>query len=180
MCVDMDLTKQNICLQCRRPGFDSWVRKIPWRREWQPTPVFLPGESHGERSLAGYSPRGRKTKPPPPWPFPASLVFPRLPFWQWRLGQQERRAACWDLIFTFLLLVILNSIVQSYSHSGHAFMQFSLLLLFFFFFKGCVGRYELTQLQLTQLQNFLVPLLSKFGQIVNKKFFPGRVVFCWK
>ena len=33
-------------------GFDSWVRKIPWRRKWQPTPVFLPGESHGQRSLA--------------------------------------------------------------------------------------------------------------------------------
>ena len=35
-------------------------RKIPWRRNWQPTPVFLPGESHGRRSLVGYSPRGRK------------------------------------------------------------------------------------------------------------------------
>ena len=38
-----------------RCGFDPWVRKIPWRRKWQPTPVFLPGESHGQRSLAGYS-----------------------------------------------------------------------------------------------------------------------------
>ena len=35
-------------------GFDPWVREIPWRRAWQPTPVFLPGESHGQRSLAGY------------------------------------------------------------------------------------------------------------------------------
>ena len=32
----------NVCLQCRRPGFNPWVRKIPWRRKWQPTPVFLP------------------------------------------------------------------------------------------------------------------------------------------
>ena len=40
-----------ICLQCRWPGFNSWVRKIPWRREWQPTPVLLPGECHGQRSL---------------------------------------------------------------------------------------------------------------------------------
>ena len=40
--------------------FDPWVGKIPWRRKWQPTPVFLPGESHGGRSLVGYSPRGRK------------------------------------------------------------------------------------------------------------------------
>ena len=44
-----------ICLQCRTPKFDPWVGKIPWRREWLPTLVFLPGESHGERSLAGYS-----------------------------------------------------------------------------------------------------------------------------
>ena len=42
-----------ICLQCRRPGFDPWVRKIPWRRKWQPTLVFLPGEFHGQRSLHG-------------------------------------------------------------------------------------------------------------------------------
>ena len=42
------------------PGFKTWVRKIPWRRAWQPTPVFLPGESHGQRSLEGYSLRGCK------------------------------------------------------------------------------------------------------------------------
>ena len=38
--------------------FNSWIGKIPWRRKWQPTPVFLPGEFHGQRSLAGYSPWG--------------------------------------------------------------------------------------------------------------------------
>ena len=43
-------------MKCRRPGFDPWVGKIPWRRAWQPTPVFLPGEAHGQRGLAGYSP----------------------------------------------------------------------------------------------------------------------------
>ena len=42
-------------------GFDPWVGKIPWRRAWQPTPVFLPGQSHGQRSLAGYDgPQGCK------------------------------------------------------------------------------------------------------------------------
>ena len=46
----------NICLQRGRHGFDPWVGKIPWRREWQPTPVFLPGDSHGWRNLAGDSP----------------------------------------------------------------------------------------------------------------------------
>ena len=44
----------------RRPGFDPWVRKIPWRRKWQPTPVLLPRKSHGQRSLVGYSLWGRK------------------------------------------------------------------------------------------------------------------------
>ena len=42
------------------PRFDPWVNKIPWRREWQPNPIFLPGKSHGQRSLAGFSPRGHK------------------------------------------------------------------------------------------------------------------------
>ena len=43
-----------------RPGFDPWVRKILWRQARQPTPVFLPGESQGQRGLVGYSPRDRK------------------------------------------------------------------------------------------------------------------------
>ena len=41
-------------------GFDPWVGKIPCRREWQPTPAFWPVESHGQRSLVGYSPWGRR------------------------------------------------------------------------------------------------------------------------
>ena len=44
--------------QCRKFGFDPWVRKISWRRKWQPTPVFLLGEFHGQRNLVGYSPQG--------------------------------------------------------------------------------------------------------------------------
>ena len=47
-------------LQCRRPRFHPWVGKIPWRRKWQYTPVLLPGKSHGQRSLVGYSLWGRK------------------------------------------------------------------------------------------------------------------------
>ena len=47
-------------LQCRRCGFDPWVRKIPWRGKWQPNPVSLPGESHGQRSLEGYTPWAHK------------------------------------------------------------------------------------------------------------------------
>ena len=51
--------KEPTC-QCRRPVFDLWVGKIPWRSKGQPTPVFLPGESHGQRNLVGYSPWGCK------------------------------------------------------------------------------------------------------------------------
>ena len=48
------------CLQCGRPGFDPRVGKISWRREWQPTPVCLPREFHGQKGLEGYHPRGLK------------------------------------------------------------------------------------------------------------------------
>ena len=49
-----------ICLQCRRHRFYPCVWTIPWRRRWQSSPVFLPGESHGQRSQVGYSPWGPK------------------------------------------------------------------------------------------------------------------------
>ena len=51
--------KESAC-QCRRGRFNLWVGKIPWRRKWQPTPVILPGKSHGQRSLTDYIPWGRK------------------------------------------------------------------------------------------------------------------------
>ena len=51
---------KNLPANSLRHGFDPWDGKIPWRREWQPTLVFLPGKSHGWRSLVGYSPQGRK------------------------------------------------------------------------------------------------------------------------
>ena len=50
-----------ICTQCGRLGFDPWVRKIPWGREWLSTPVFLPGEFHGQSSWAGYCHRESHT-----------------------------------------------------------------------------------------------------------------------
>ena len=52
-------SKESTC-QCRRHRFDPWVGKIPWRRKWQPTPVFLPAKSNGQRSPVGYSPWGHK------------------------------------------------------------------------------------------------------------------------
>ena len=48
------------CKRCKGLGFDPWVGNIPWSRKWQPTPVFLPGKFHGQRSLVGYSPWNHK------------------------------------------------------------------------------------------------------------------------
>ena len=51
---------KNLPAMQERSGFDPWVRKITWIRKWQSTPVFLPGEFHGQRGLAGYTPWGHK------------------------------------------------------------------------------------------------------------------------
>ena len=51
---------RQLCLQCGIPGLVPWIREIPQRRNWQPTPVFLPGKPHGWRNLTGYSPWGHK------------------------------------------------------------------------------------------------------------------------
>ena len=65
-------------LHCGKPRFDPWVGKIPWRREWLPTPVFLPGESHGQRSLASYTPWGRRVR----WdPVTNTFPFMFLAYW---------------------------------------------------------------------------------------------------
>ena len=65
------------CRRLRRRRFEAWVGKIPWRRKWQPTPVFLPGKSPGERSLVGYSLWGCKESDmtEKPAPFPPLLLF---------------------------------------------------------------------------------------------------------
>ena len=54
--------KEPTCLfrRHKRHGLNPWIRKIPWSRKWQPTPKLLPGKSHGQRSLVGYSPWGRR------------------------------------------------------------------------------------------------------------------------
>ena len=49
-----------LCRRCKTCRFDPWVGKIPWRRAWLPPPVFLPGDSRGQRSLVGHSPCGQE------------------------------------------------------------------------------------------------------------------------
>ena len=58
---------ERVHLPCRRPRFSPWIRKIPWRRKWQPTPVLFPGESHGHRGPAGCTPWGRKKADTTEW-----------------------------------------------------------------------------------------------------------------
>ena len=65
------------CRRCRRREFDPWVGKFPWRRTWLPTPVFLPRASHGQRSLAGCSPQGRRE--PDATEHTAGTLLKRLP-----------------------------------------------------------------------------------------------------
>ena len=75
--------KEPACQCCRpkRCGFDPWVGKILWRRTWQPTPVFLPAESHGQRNLAGYSPWGSRVRHD--WSDPAAVAaFVQVPLVQ--------------------------------------------------------------------------------------------------
>ena len=55
MCLVLPSSGTEPTCQGKRPGFNPWVGEMPWRRAWQPTPVFLPGDSHGQRSLAGYT-----------------------------------------------------------------------------------------------------------------------------
>ena len=71
-------------MRCKRQRFDPWVRKIPWRREWQPIPVFWPGELHEQRSLAGYSPRGHKKSDMTEW---LSLIHTRANAATWTCKQ---------------------------------------------------------------------------------------------
>ena len=81
-------------MQCRRPGFHLWVRKIPWRRESYlgeglPTPEFLPREFHGQRSLASYSPWGHKEPLTPSlWGF-AGGASGKEPAYQCRLDIRD-------------------------------------------------------------------------------------------
>ena len=76
--------KESAC-QCRRQmrrGFDSWVRKIPWSRKWQPTPGFLPGKFHGQKSLEGYSPWDSKESGLNDWTQPViCLLLDKGPLW---------------------------------------------------------------------------------------------------
>ena len=60
LCWASLVAQQVVCPHCGRTMFNPWLGNIPWRKKWQPIPVFLPGEFHGQRSLVSYSPWGHK------------------------------------------------------------------------------------------------------------------------
>jgi len=98
----------SISLQCGRPDFDPWVRKTPWRRKWQSISVLLPGKSHGQKSLVGYSPWGCKE----------SDTTERLDFIIWRTSVCSRNyihndypqrlgfISLWSIFITKIVLVL--------------------------------------------------------------------------
>ena len=65
---------KELACQCRRHGFSPWVRKIPWRREWQPNPIFLPREFHGQRSLSQRVRQGERLTLSPNWEWIAKAL----------------------------------------------------------------------------------------------------------
>ena len=124
-----------------RPGFDPWVRKIPWRRERLPTPKFLPGKFQGQRSLMGYSPWGCKESDMTEW-LTLSLFIPKIVrfFPSYLLGILHLCVIHSELIF-----------VESVRSVSRGFF------LFFFFFPETVQLFQcylLTKLSLIHCISF--------------------------
>ena len=80
---------KSVCLQCGRPGFDPWVRKIPWRRKWQPSSVLLPGKSHGQKNLVGYNPWCHKESDTSEW-----LHFLSFFLWKCHIWSHWPKCSC--------------------------------------------------------------------------------------
>ena len=107
-------------MRCKRHGLDPWVRKTSWRRKWQPTPVFLAGEFHGQRNLEGYSPWVIKSQiqlsKGAPRPFVTDLCLsPYIP------------EAIVDIYMTFL--VTKRHYISFKSRKNRCFQAHSLMLL---------------------------------------------------
>ena len=109
-----DSDGKSVCLQYWRPKFDPKVRKIPWRRKWQPTPVLLPGKFHGWRSLVGYSPRGQSQTQLSSFTFSFFYIIEKLKISKNRHSIRGKRrntvkkirewwSTIWDKIYQYLL-----------------------------------------------------------------------------
>ena len=94
-------SSKELACQCRRGGFDPWVGRMPRRRAWQPVQVFLPGESHGQRSLVGYSPQGRLESDPTEvtvWTHAEYLEKVQHSGWQTGTRRNLWESATWRLV----------------------------------------------------------------------------------
>ena len=101
--------------QCRT-RFNSWVEKIPWRREWQPTPIFLPGEFQGQRSLVGYSPQGCKESDTTEWLNMHALTEKTL--WTGRILPNVIEQVVWTWYFNWsIFFPLYNFTSQSNTNS---------------------------------------------------------------
>ena len=94
------LRQWRICLQYRRPGFNPWIEKISWRRKWQPTPVFLPGESHGQRSLVGLSPWGHSQTQQSNWRFQDIFTNGIPSSYCYQQHTSNHNFLCWPALFS--------------------------------------------------------------------------------
>ena len=90
------------CRRCKRLGSNPWVRKIPHWRKWQPTPVFWPGKSHWQRSLADYSPLGHKELDT------TENAKTHRPLW----GVANGRCSVWGPLWRYLVLLVDLASVQ--------------------------------------------------------------------
>ena len=107
------LSGREYSCQCRRCRLNPWVEKIPWRRKWQPSPVSLPGKSHGQKSLAGYSPWDHKRVrqdlsitqqlPVVEGQF-ASTIAPSDAYCLWTLGLHRHYQTIKRISFSFLFI----------------------------------------------------------------------------
>ena len=91
--------KESTC-QCSSHGFDSWVRKIPWRRAWQPTPVFSPGEPHGQRSLEATVQRVAKSRTRLKRLRTAQHIYIYMPISKLLGGARHKGHIAYDSIYT--------------------------------------------------------------------------------
>ena len=108
------------CRRCKRHRFDPWVGKIPWRRKWQPTPVFLPRESHGQRSLEGNGPQGRKESDMTDMTSCMHTLWNQAIFFLKNLGFQMCILNTWTLMNSSSFLDRLRTAVHSsMSHPGY-------------------------------------------------------------
>ena len=145
-----------------RSGFNPWVRKIPWRRKWQPTPVLLPGKSHGQSSIVGYSPRVTKSRTQL-----SDFTFTVHGVFQARI-LELLFSSQWTMFFSELFTMIHPSWVAL--HMFHIFTELCKPLQHdkAVIYKGdvcCISRWLFTAKPPGKPQSTMLLLLSRFSRV---------------